>query len=355
MAQTRRTMASARSGGKAAKSAIPTIGWRDIRPAAITLLTGPEDFLADRAMRLMRDTLVLEDPSLEAHDLDASDYAAGELPTLASPSLFGEPRLVRVTKAEKMNDAFLADMLRYVEEPADGAYVIVRHASGVRGKKLLDRIRQGGGDFIEVTADEIKRDSDKYDFAASEFRAAKKSITPGALRALVQAFSEDLAELAASCQQLINDTTSTVDEDVVERYYGGRVETNAFKVADAAIEGRTGDALLLLRHALATGADPVPLVAAFAMKIRGMAKVGGTRGGSGQLAKELGMAPWQIDRARRDLAGWTGPGLARAIEAIADTDAQVKGGSRDPIYAIERMVTLIARKGIPVEDLARTR
>ena len=35
----------------------------------------------------------------------------------------------------------------------------------------------------------------------------------------------------------------------VEKYYGGRVETNAFAVADAAIAGKTGDALILLRHA----------------------------------------------------------------------------------------------------------
>jgi DNA polymerase-3 subunit delta len=61
----------------------------------------------------------------------------------------------------------------------------------------------------------------------------------------------------------------------VERYYGGRVETSAFTVADTAIAGRYGDALVALRHALASGADPVPLVAAIASKLRTMARVAG--------------------------------------------------------------------------------
>ena len=51
-----------------------------------------------------------------------------------------------------------------------------------------------------------------------------------------------------------------------------------------------------------------------------------------------------MDRARRDLQGWTDEGLGRAIETLAATDAQVKGGGRDPVYALERMVERIASR-----------
>ena len=107
-----------------------------------------------------------------------------------------------------------------------------------------------------------------------------------------------------------------------------------------------GDALALLRHALASGSDPVPMLAAFAMKVRTMAKVAGARGSSGQLAGQLGLAPWQVERAQRDVRGWTEAGLASAIELLAETDAQIKGGGRDPVFALERMVTAIAARGI---------
>jgi DNA polymerase-3 subunit delta len=76
-----------------------------------------------------------------------------------------------------------------------------------------------------------------------------------------------------------------------------------------------------------------------------MAKVLGTRGSGGQLAGQLGMAPWQVDRARRDVAGWSGAGLGRAIQALAETDENVKGGSRDPVYSLERMIGIVAAHG----------
>jgi DNA polymerase-3 subunit delta len=333
-------MATTPSRGRApaAKTAIPQLPWDQVRPAPVVLVTGTETVLADRAIRLLRDILRAEDPSLEVSDIDAGAYAPGELLTLASPSLFAEPRLIRVENVDKMTDAFLDEALAYVASPADETYLVLRYPSGTRGKKLLDAIRAGTGDGIEIVCAELKRDSDKQDFVAAEFAAARRKITGPGLRALVSAFSDDLAELAAACQQLLADTVDDVTDETVARYYAGRVETTAFAVADAAIAGHHGEALGLLRHALASGADPVPMVAAFASKIRTMAKLAGQRGSSNDLAQRFGLAPWQVDRAKRDLQGWTDAGLGRAIQTLAETDAQVKGGGRDPVYALEVMI-----------------
>jgi DNA polymerase-3 subunit delta len=328
-----------------ARAAIPQLGWNEIRPASVVLVSGAEDVLAERAITMLRDFLRGEDPALEVSDLEADGYRRGELMTLASPSLFGEPRLIRVAAVEKASDDFLLDALDYLQQPAESTTLVLRHRSGVRGKKLLDAVRAGAGGGIEIVCAELKREVEKQDFAAAEFRAAGRKISPGALRALVAAFSDDLRELSSACRQLLSDAPGDVTESVVARYYGGRVETNSFAVADAAIAGRHGEALVALRHALDTGADPVPMVAAFAMKVRTMAKVSGVRGGGPQVASSLGLAPWQLDRARRDLAGWSDEGLARAIEALAATDAAVKGAERDPVFALERLVGIIAARG----------
>jgi len=327
------------------KAAIPQLAWDRVRPAPIVLVSGTESVLADRAIRALRETLRAEDPSLELSDIEADHYAPGELVTMASPSLFAEPRFIRVTGVEKCTDAFITETIDYLANPADDTYLVLRHAGGVRGKKLLDAIRGGLGGGIEIVCAELKKDSEKYDFAVAEFKAAGRRITPGALRQLTSAFSDDLAELAAACQQLLSDASEEITEVTVDKYYAGRVETNAFAVADAAIAGKTGDALILLRHALSSGADPVPMLAAFALKVRTMAKVAGARGGSGQLASKLGLAPWQVERAQRDVRGWTESGLASAIELLAETDSQIKGGGRDPVFALERMITVIANRG----------
>ena len=254
-------------------------------------------------------------------------------------------RLIRVSGVEKCSDAFLTEALGYLEAPQEGATVILRHTGAtVRGKKLLDAVRSGRGGGIEVSCPAVKRDSDRFDFAADEFRSAQKRIAPTALRVLVSAFADDLTELAAACQQLISDVPGDITDQVVERYYGGRVETSAFVVADTAIAGRYGDALVALRHALASGADPVPLVAAIASKLRTMARVAGHRESSSALAARLGLKDWQVDRARRDLSGWNETTLGMAIQAAARADSEVKGASRDPVFAVERLVTVIATR-----------
>lgn len=324
---------------------IPQLSWRSPEPAPVVLVSGPEEVCAERAIAGVRDYLRAEDPTLEVSDVRADAYAPGTLLALTSPSLFGEPRLVRVYGVEKCTDEFLAEAIAYLEHPQEGATVVLRHTSAtVRGKKLLDAVRAGQGSGVEVPCAAIKRDSDRYDFAAGEFKAAGRRVAPTALRALTSAFADDLTELAAACQQLIADVDGDITEQTVEKYYGGRVEISAFAVADVAIAGRYGEALVSLRHALASGADPVPLVAAIASKLRTMARVAGSREHSAALAARLGLKDWQVDRARRDLSGWSQDQLGIAIQATARADAEVKGASRDPVFALERLLTVIATR-----------
>lgn len=257
-----------------------------------------------------------------------------------SPSLFGESKLIEVEGLESMNDAFLADALTYLKQPEQDVVLVLRHGGGARGKKLLDAVKAGGWPVVDCQP--LKKDTEKTAFVIAEFKAAARRIEPDAVQALVNAVGASLSELAAACSQLISDASTTVDADMVERYYGGRIEATAFKVADAAMAGNGPLALSTLRHALATGADPVPLVAALAAKLRTVAKVAGAQGSSAQIAKQLGMQPWLVDQAQRDVRRWTPEGLAHSIQVTAEADAQVKGLSRDPVYAVEHAVTVIA-------------
>src|SRR4029450_7648910 len=105
-------------------------------------------------------------------------------------SLFGEPRLIRVGAVERASDDFLIDAPEYLEHTAQPPPLAPRPAGGQRGKKLLDAIRAGVGGGIEVVCTELKKDVEKQDFAAAEFRAAGRSINARALRALVAAFAD---------------------------------------------------------------------------------------------------------------------------------------------------------------------
>ncbi|ASN39302.1 DNA polymerase III subunit delta [Paeniglutamicibacter terrestris] len=315
------------------------ISWRSVTPAPLILLQGSEELLASRAFETVR-TALRGNAEIEMTRFEANSYERGELLLASSPSLFSETKLIEIRQLGTMNEDFLNDALSYAKSPAPDATLVMHHSGGVRGKKLLDALKAAGA--IVVDCQPLKKDAEKIDFVAQEFRTAKRKLTAEGSRALVAALGSDLSELAAACSQLLQDTTGAVDQDVVDKYYGGRVEATGFKVADAALAGRADVALSTLRHALATGTDPVPIVATLAMKLRQVAKVAGVRKSSGQLASELGMAPWQVQQAQEQARNWKAEDLARCIRLVAEADAQVKGASRDPEYAVERAVMQIS-------------
>jgi DNA polymerase-3 subunit delta len=301
-------------------------------------MTGPEDLLAERAVDRLVGLAREQSPEIEVTRLDGAAYGTGELALATSPSLFAEDRLVVVENVEKATDELILDATAYVAAPQPDVALLLRHGGGQRGKRLLDAVRAAGHPVVACEA--IKRDADKAAFVTQEMRRAHRRMEARAVRALVDAVGSDLRELAAACSQLAADTSGVIGVEVVERYYGGRIEATGFRVADAAVDGSAGEAVALLRHAFATGLDPVPVVAALAARLRTLAKVSAR--GRGASAGELGMAPWQLDRARKDLQHWSPEGLADAITAVAQADAEVKGAGRDPHFAVERAVLRIA-------------
>ncbi|ADU48667.1 DNA polymerase III subunit delta [Intrasporangium calvum] len=306
----------------------------------LALVSGPEEVLVERAVaRLVG---AARASGADVIRIDAAGYEPGALAMHASPSLFGGTTCLVVRGLHESPDELQLDLLALLGAPVEDVSIVVTHGGGMKGKKVLDTLKKLGAEVIECPA--IKSDRDKSDFVLKEFARARRKITSDGVRALVEAVGKDVRELASACAQLIADTEGPVDDAVVDTYHGGKVEASGFRVADAAVAGQAGEALRLLRHAIASGVDPVPIVAVLASQLRQLIKVGSAgRGSSAQLAKTLGLAPWQVDRARRAVGHWTADGLAVALQAVAAADFEVKGGGRDPVYAVERAILTITR------------
>lgn len=317
--------------------------WRKIAPAPIVLAFGPEDYLVSRVIRSLREQLRLQDPDLEVTELDAADYQGGQLQDLSGPSLFSSPRLVIIRGMERCSDELIADGVAYLEAISPETTLLLTHnGSSVRGKKLLEALR-ADQHVTEVQCSKIEKDSERATFISAEFASEGRQVSAGAIKALQEAFAKDLSELAAACHQLMQDSSAVISEDLVESYYGGRVETSVFKVGDAALAGQSAKALSLLRHLLSSGADPVQIVAGLSTTMRRMAKAFGNRSIT---PGDLGVSPWVIEQIRRNLTGWTDEGMARMVNALVEADAAAKGAHRDPEFVLEQLVLLISKKGM---------
>lgn len=310
--------------------------------APLTLAVGQEDLLLDRAVQQVVAAARAADADTDVRDLTSDQLQPGTLAELTSPSLFAERKVVVVRNAQDLSADTVKDVKAYLASPAEEITLVLLHAGGAKGKGLLDAARKAGA--REVACPKMTKAADRLSFVRSEFRALGRSATPEACQALVDSIGSDLRELASAVSQLVADVEGTIDEAVVGRYYTGRAEASSFTVADRAVEGRAAEALEALRWSLSTGVAPVLITSALAQAVRAIGKLSSARGGRpADLARELGMPPWKVDRVRQQMRGWSPDGVAVALRACAEADAGVKGGGDDPEYALEKAVVAIAR------------
>jgi DNA polymerase-3 subunit delta len=309
----------------------------------VTLVTGPEEFLNQRAVSAALRAVRAADPDSEVSETTADQLTMGALADLAAPSLFSSIRCVVVRQLEDLPDEAHDGLLEYAASPAQDIGLVLVHSGGQKGSGLLTRLRKTKSTVTEVKSVSPKP-SEFPRFVSQEVRANGGRIAEDAAALLVQAVGQDLRALAAAADQLAHDFAGEpLTAAVVRRYFGGRAEVKSFAIADAAISGRTASALEELRWALDSGTAPVLVTSAFASGLRGLAKLRSAPRGlrEADLAREAGVPPWKVRILREQGRGWDDAGLARAIRAVAQADADVKGAGSDAAYSLERMVLTV--------------
>ena len=305
------------------------------------LILGSEGALSDRAISKL--TVQLKESNCEITNLFAGETIVGDIADALAPSLFSERRALILRDLQDLPEDNREEITRYLQSPDESVTVVFVHKGGVKGKALLDAIKKVNPEII--ACEPLKKETEKEAFVKEQFLDIGRKATPGAVAALVGALGSDMRELQAAVSQIAADASvGVIDEAIIDKFHQGRIETTGFDVADATLDGNVSAALVALRSALETGTDPVMITSAIASGLRSLAKVSGTNRGakSFELAGQLGMAPWQIDKARRQLHRWSPAALADAVGVIATADAEVKGAASDPIYALEKAVLRIA-------------
>jgi DNA polymerase-3 subunit delta len=307
---------------------------------SIYLILGSEAALADRALtKLLAE---LKEEKVEITIIFSGDAEVGDISDALAPSLFSERRALIIKDLQDLAEESRDEITRYITEPDAMTTLIFIHKGGVKGKALLDAIKKVKPEIIPC--EPLKKDAEKEQFVKELLLDNGRKASPAAISALVGALGGDMRELQQAASQIALDAPAgVIDEKYVDAFHQGRVETTGFNVADATIDGNLSNALISLRSAIETGTDPVMVTSAIASALRSLAKVSGAATGakSFELAGQLGMAPWQIDKARRQLQGWSPRSLSKAVQAIALADAQVKGAASDPIFALEKALATI--------------
>lgn len=309
----------------------------------VTLVTGKEEFLNERTVRAVRTAVKAYDAEAEFSETMAGDLTPATLGELAAPSLFSAVRCVVVRNLEDLPDASVDGLLDYCGAPVEDVALVLVHGGGLRGSGVLTKLRKLPG-VTEEKSVELKA-WEVAGFVTNEVRIHGGRMDKEAAQALVTAVGTDLRSLAAAADQLTHDADGKpITEEVVKRYFGGKAEGKSFVIADAAFLGRSQAALEELRWAMGTGVPSTFVTSAFAGSARGLARYRSAAKNvrEADLAREVGVPPWKLKDIKAQAQGWSDVGLARAIRAVAQADADIKGAASDASYTLERLVLTIA-------------
>lgn len=308
----------------------------------LLLVVGDEELLVSRAVSTVVAAARAADPAADVRDLTAGELQRGDLDDVLSPSLFSEQRVVVLRAAQDLAKDVAPELTAYVADPLPEVSLVVVHAGGAKGKALLTALAAGRPRRVDVP--KVTRPGERRDFVRRELKADGRTVEEEALGLLLESVGNDLRELAAAAGQLLADTSGAITVDVVQRYHRGRADSSGFAVADRAVDGDLAGALELARWGASTGLPPVLVTSALASTLRSMAMVASSSGvPSGQLAGQLGMPSWKVDKTRRQVRGWRPEGLSAAVQAVASADADVKGAAVDAGYAVERALLQVVQ------------
>lgn len=313
----------------------------------VRIVSGADVYLSDMMARDLCAKAGQAHPDAEIIELDAGSIDRYAFDEAVSPSLLSDMAIVIISNLqnadEKLGEAILEYCKQAQKNPADSSIVICKHEGGVKGKKLVEQLVKAGAGKQDVP--DLKKPEAKLNFVYQCFEREHRRVDPAAAQQLIAVLGDKTGELAAMAKQLCFDfDDDPIGLERVNQYLTANPQVNGFFIADKALEGKTAEAIIAMRSAIEQGNEPIALIGALAMKLRTLAKASAVRSGKISQA-EAKTNPWVLKNAMRQLSGWTSDGLSQCIQTLAWADEQNKTNGGDPVYALERSITLISQKG----------
>ncbi len=118
----------------------------------VTLVSGPEGLLAERAVdRLVKQALA-ERPAAGLAKVSAGELDAGGLAEITGGWLFADDSVVVITELSDLAPTLFDAVLALVGAPIEELARILVHPGGVKGKGLLDKLKKARVAIVDCPA-----------------------------------------------------------------------------------------------------------------------------------------------------------------------------------------------------------
>jgi DNA polymerase-3 subunit delta len=316
-----------------------------VRP--VYIFYGSEEFLLAEAVESLANALLprgIRDNGCIR--VGGSSTTVREIVSMAStPSLFSEKRLLIVDDApyfgKERDERDTAELEKLATaEQNDSSCIVFCAREVLPALKAVKKLRAKGAVY---RFDPLKTAALKK---WVQERAAKRGgrFAPGALDVFLSCAGGDLRNLAMELEKLLVylGREKVIDEGSILEVTVSSPQANIFALTDAAVYGRTAEALLYLKDLLAAGEPPLRILAMLVRQFRLLSEARDLlSAGEKNLARALKIHPYAAEQLLLQLKKTDQARLKRAVEMLVQCESDIKGGRIEPVLALETLLVAL--------------
>ena len=305
------------------------------------LVVGTDELKRTNAVRRLRSRVPedMADFNLEEVDGRTVDDPASLVASLEMMPFAADLRVVIVHAADALPKAASEALVSYLADPNPQCVLCLeaeKLAKNTRLYKAVEKVGKAGGGSSVIACAALKRwELPPYVQRLASARGAQMDV--GAAEELVNRCGEStamldnqvamLCELARSSASAGEAAALRISRELVEANVAQTAEVSPWAVADAACERKAGKALAL--YGAMSKPSEVFLLSVLVDRVRGLmcAQSLVARGQAGQIAKELGCAPWQAKNYPAWARAYSPRELRDILAKAAVCERALKGGA----------------------------
>ena len=308
--------------------------------SGVYLLTG-EPFLAGEALDKIRASEGT-DPLSEA-SFGAETDLAELMGALDTPSLLGGRRLVVVRDAESLKKDHLQALEGYVASPSPQAVLVLISA----GKSKLEAAVKKAGTVVSL---DMPKGRQLVRWIRERSIAHGLKMDDRGAWALIDALGASLRDLDGALEQLSTQLGrgAKIGSAEVRQAFSRLADERIYALTDAVGDRKLALAMTALRRLLEQGDEPLVIFGAINNHMRRMLRARRYADqGPKAVGDALGLPGWRAERLHKQARAYREEELLSAVELLAHTDVELKGGDMPAPAALERMVLQIVTGATP--------
>jgi len=305
----------------------------DAKTVTMTINTLP--FLSEKRL-----VVIDGRPKKKRGETSAPTSEAAETKEVATTAKGGKAKKTRKSSKANTRASFEKELAEHVATMPETTILVVLVEEALEASNPLLKVAEKYGKIVQST---LPKGNALEQWINKRARNVGVKITPEATSLLANFIGNNLRLLANELDKLATyvGKGATINVEDVRQLSAQVQEARIFDLTDALALRNRKQALNLLHDLLSDGEPPLKLLSIITTQVRTLLLVKelaqkGMRGA--QIASTLGMAPFIVDKALRQVNNFTPAQLEGAYRQLLSTDAGLKRSRFTPEMALDLLV-----------------